>query len=80
MRLTDRIEPGVRLLLIEFVIPPGNDPFPGKHMDLLMLVGSRGGRERTSAEFGALLRSAGFRLTRIVPTDSGYGVVEAVPA
>ena len=74
------LAPGGRLLLIEFVIPPGNDPFPGKHMDLLMLVGSRGGRERTSAEFEALLRSAGFRLTRIVPTDSGYGVVEAVPA
>lgn len=71
---------GGRLLLVEFVLPEGNEPHPGKLMDVLMLVGTHGGRERTAAEFGALLARAGFRMTRIVPTESFYGVVEAVPA
>lgn len=74
------LAPSGRLLLIEFVIPPGNDPFPGKNMDLLMLVGSRGGRERTKEEFEALLQHAGFRLSRIAPTDAGYSILEAVAA
>jgi hypothetical protein len=69
-----------RLLLVEFVLPEGNEPHPGKLMDVLMLVGTHGGRERTAAEFGALLARAGFRMTRIVPTESFYAVVEAVPA
>jgi len=43
-----------------------------------MLTGL-GGQERTEAEYGELLREAGFRLNRIVPTDSHMSVVEAVP-
>jgi hypothetical protein len=71
---------GARLLLVEMVLPPGNAPHPGKMMDLLMLVGSHGGRERTEAEFKSLLARAGFTLNRIVRTPSPYSVVEALPA
>jgi len=67
-----------RLLLVEFVMPPGNDPFPGKLMDLLMLVGCRG-RERTEEEFRALLSAAGFRLTNTMATKFGYSVIEGRP-
>ena len=66
-----------RLLLIEAVIPPGNSPFFHKFMDLNMMV-MTGGRERTADEYGALLKSAGFKLTRIVPTSSELSVIEAV--
>ncbi len=39
-----------------------------------------GGQERTEAEYAELLGKAGFRLTRVVPTESAVSVVEAVPA
>jgi hypothetical protein len=70
--------PGARVLIIEQVIPPGNGPFPGKLLDLNMLVMTEGGRERTPADYAQLLESAGLRLERIVPTASAVSVVEAV--
>ena len=68
-----------KLLLVEMVIPPGNDPEFGKWLDIAMLVVT-GGCERTEGEYRDLLAAAGFRLTRIVPTQSPVSVIEAVPA
>jgi alkyl hydroperoxide reductase subunit AhpC/ubiquinone/menaquinone biosynthesis C-methylase UbiE len=73
------MNPGGRLLLIEMVLPTGNAPHPGKVLDMMMLVGP-GGQERTEQEYGKLLEKAGFRLTRVVPTESAVSVIEAVPA
>ncbi len=67
-----------KLLLVEMIIPPGNDPEFGKWLDIAMLVYS-GGCERTEREYRDLLTTAGFRLTRIVPTRSSASVIEAVP-
>ena len=67
------------LLLIEPVIPPGNERSFNKLLDLLMLVWHAGGRERTESEHRALLASAGFRLNRVIPTRAGVSIVEAVP-
>jgi len=72
------MKPDSRLLLIEMVLPSGNAPHPGKVLDMMMLVGP-GGQERTEQEYGKLLAKAGFRLTRVVPTESAVSVVEAVP-
>jgi alkyl hydroperoxide reductase subunit AhpC/SAM-dependent methyltransferase len=72
------MKPGGRLLLIEMVLPPGNAPHPGKLLDMVMLVGP-GGQERTAQEYDKLLGKAGFRLTRIVPTESAVSIIEAVP-
>lgn len=66
-----------RLLVIELVLPPGNDPSLGKLFDLLMLV-NLGGRERTEAEYRTLLAGAGFELTAVTPTPSLVSVVEGV--
>jgi hypothetical protein len=41
-----------------------------------MLV-TMGGKERTEAEYGALLAAAGFRLTGLVPTTSPLQIIEA---
>jgi hypothetical protein len=71
------MNPGGRVLLVEFVIRQGNDPSPGKLMDLLMLVGSHGGRERTEPEFTTLLAAAGFGPPSITTTKYGYSVIEA---
>lgn len=68
---------GARLLLVETVIAEGNAPHFGKLLDLEMLLFT-GGRERTEAEYRALLARAGFRLTRVVPTRSPLSIVEAV--
>ena len=70
--------PGGRVLILEQVIPPGNDPFPGKVADLNMLVMTEGGRERTPGEYALLLESAGLSLRRIHPTAAAMSLVEAV--
>lgn len=67
-----------RLLIIETVIPPGNDPCFAKLLDLTMLV-IPGGLERTREQYTALLTDAGFALTRVVPTTGGVDVIEAMP-
>lgn len=52
-----------RLLVVESVIPPGNDPNGAKWLDLLMLV--LGGRERTESEWQTLLEDAGFTIDAV---------------
>lgn len=66
------------LLLVEEVVPPGNDPHPSKLTDVEMLV-LASGRERTEAEYRALLFDSGFRLARVLPTRSSVSVIEALP-
>ena len=68
-----------RLLIVEWVLRPGDEPDPAKLLDLVMLV-MPGGQERTEEEYRALLARAGFTLTRVVPTASPASVVEAVPS
>ncbi len=70
--------PAGKLLLVELVIAPGNASDLGKFLDLHMLA-LLGGKERTAAEYRALLAEAGFTLTTIVPTQAGTSVVEAIP-
>ena len=68
-----------KLLLAEMVIPQGNEPHPGKMLDLEMLT-SPGGLERTEDEYASLFERADFRLNRIVPTKSPFSIIEAVKA
>jgi hypothetical protein len=64
-----------RLLVVETVVPPGNDWSFAKLLDLAMLV-IPGGEERTAAEYARLYQSAGFELTRIVATGADVSVIE----
>jgi hypothetical protein len=68
-----------RLLLIEAVVPPGDAPSHAKLLDLNMLV-LAGGRERTEAEYRALLAAAGLALRRVLPATAAMSVLEALPA
>ncbi len=68
-----------KVILLEMVVRPGNGPDLTKWVDLEMLM-MAGGRERTEAEFSALLAKAGLRLTRVVPTRSPVCVIESVKA
>ena len=67
-----------RLLIIERVIPSGNGPFVGKHVDITMLV-LTGGMERTELEYRRLIEAAGLKLSRVVPTATGSSIIETVP-
>jgi hypothetical protein len=71
------LPPHGRLLVVQEVLPPGNEPSVGKLLDVEMLL--IGGRERTEAEFRALYEGAGFTLTRIIPTCAVLHVIEGRP-
>jgi O-methyltransferase domain len=73
------IAPNGKLLLFELVLPEGAPAHLGMLVDLEMLV-TAGGKERTKAEYAALLSQAGFRLTRVIATPGPVSIVEADPA
>lgn len=66
-----------KVLVMDAVVKPPNQPDPAKWMDLNMLA-LLTGRERTETEFRELFARAGFRLTRIVPTPR-VSIVEGMP-
>jgi hypothetical protein len=68
-----------RLLLVEVVVPDDDAHCFSKLLDLNMMV-MTGGRERTRAEFAALLNTAGYSLSRIIPTLAPQSVLEAFPS
>ena len=72
----DAMRPGGRVLVVETVIPSGNEPCFGKWLDLMMLV--VGGRERTKEQYEKLFSATGLQLTRIFPTDHEVSVIEGV--
>jgi hypothetical protein len=72
-----------KLLIVEGVYPPRIDQSDESRgaaaNDVNMLV-CTGGRQRSEAEFRSLYEAAGFRLTRIVPTQTPVKVIEGVCA
>jgi hypothetical protein len=67
-----------RLLVVEPIIQPGNEPDPAKFSNLNMLV-MLGGQERTADDFERLYAEAGFRLSDIIRTGSLMAIIEGVP-
>ncbi len=78
-RCHQAMQPGGKVLLVERVIVTGNAPqVLVLESDVQMLVLSYGGRERTDAQYGALLSAAGFEVTRLIPVLPPFYVIEAV--
>jgi orsellinic acid C2-O-methyltransferase len=75
--------PDARLILVERIMPARAEESPAARSvfmgDMQMLV-LLGGRERTTEEFEALFQAAGLRLSRAIPTASGFHLIEALPA
>jgi hypothetical protein len=67
-----------RVLVIELVIPPGNEASLSKLYDIHMLV-LTGGRERREDEYRELFAAADLRLARVIPTGVPRSIIEAVP-
>ena len=63
-----------KLLLVERVIPPRNEPSEGKFGDIMMMV-TIDGVDRTESEFRTLFDESGFDLTRIIPTKSPMSII-----
>jgi 2-polyprenyl-3-methyl-5-hydroxy-6-metoxy-1,4-benzoquinol methylase len=73
------IRPDGTMLLIELILKPPNQPDFARFGDLQMLVVAPGGRERTQAEYGALLAEAGFSRARVIPTAGAMSIIESKP-
>jgi hypothetical protein len=67
-----------RLLVLEQVLPEGDEPSYAKVIDLIMLT-VVGGRERTQAEWDSLLRAGGFELVEVTMRPAA-SLIAAAPA
>ena len=72
-----------KLLIIDTIMPEGNEPFIGKFTDILMLALTHKGRIRTEEEFRKLLSSSGFDITDIIRSldpSNPFSIIEAIPS
>jgi hypothetical protein len=75
------IRPGSRVLLIERLLPERAEPNASVREALLgdvHMLAVLSGRERTERELAKLLNDSGFRLERVLSTDSPRAILEAV--
>lgn len=68
---------GAALLILESIIPEGNEPSIAKLLDLEVMV-MGGGKERTLEEFLFLFRKTGFTLNRIIPIGENEKLLECI--
>ena len=78
--MRDKLPTDGRVLVCEMVVTDEPGPTSAKVLDIMMLVITMGGKERTKDEFAELFASSGLRLNRVVPTEGPICVIEAVPA
>ena len=67
-----------RLLVVEAVVPEGNDFSPAKLGDIIMMI-FPDGMERTEAQYRQLFARAGFALHSVTPTETPVSVIEGRP-
>jgi SAM-dependent methyltransferase len=70
--------PRAKLLVVDIVDADAKKPKVAAFGDLNLLL-LFGGCQRTEAEFHVLFDSAGFTITRILPTQSHFKLIEATP-
>ena len=68
------------LLVVERLMPARVEDDPAAILADLHMLALTGGRERSEAEYRALLAAAGFTLTRVIPTRSRVSIIEGVRA
>jgi O-methyltransferase/methyltransferase family protein len=72
-----------KLLIIDMIIPEGNESTIAEFLDILMLAVSHSGRIRTEKEFHSLLAKCGFEITNIIRSQDSknfLNIIEAVPS
>jgi hypothetical protein len=73
----DALSSGERILVVEIIVPPGNEPSIAKLLDMEMMV-MTGGRERTVEEYRDLLEASGFTFSRVIPTKESVSIIEGI--
>jgi len=59
--------PTARVVVVDQLMPTHRNPHPAKDSDLMMLVLTGSGRERTEADFATLVGRAGYIVNRVLP-------------
>jgi hypothetical protein len=77
-KIHSAMAPGGKLIIVETTPEPDNKPSFGKLVDLIMMTGTDGGKERTREEFSELFSQSGFQLVKIIRTVAPFSVLEAV--
>jgi hypothetical protein len=72
--------PGARAIVVDSVMPDHDRADLSKQFDLLMLVLTGSGRERTRAEFDSLFAGAGLRVDRDITLPNLFHVFEVSAA
>jgi predicted transcriptional regulator len=67
-----------KLLIIETIINNDNKYSYGKMLDIMMLLGTKDGRERTLEEYKGILKDSGFAILKVVPTVSPFSLIECI--
>lgn len=70
---------GSRLLVVNSLIPEGNEPHPGKTVDALMMT-VLGGKGRTRREYEELLERSGFRVDEVIDASQHASLIAASSA
>jgi hypothetical protein len=76
-KIHSMMTPDGKLIILETLPAPDNKPSFGKLVDLVMMAGTDGGKERTVEEFSELLNLSGFKLARVIRTIAPVSVMEA---
>jgi len=69
---------GSKLLVIECIIKNDNRYSYGKMLDILMLLGTQNGRERTLEEYRNIFEKSGLVINKVIPTVSPFSLIECV--
>jgi DNA-binding MarR family transcriptional regulator len=68
-----------RVLIVEMPLPDDDSPHRGKDLDIRLLTLHPGGRERSQAQYGALLAEAGFLLAGMTELGREEYLITASP-
>jgi SAM-dependent methyltransferase len=71
---------GGRVVVLESVIEPGNNPSLIKWLDLMMMTVADGGKFRSEPDFPPLFADAGLRLNQVVRISDSVTLLEGVAA
>ena len=75
----EAMAPDGKVLVVDCVLPEGDEPHVGKFLDIEMLL-VPGGQERTRSQFETLFAAAGLRLTNVIPTATHLSIMEGLLA
>ncbi|MBW9117713.1 ubiquinone/menaquinone biosynthesis protein [Rhizobium cauense] len=68
-----------KVLVLETLVPAGDEPSQIKGIDVIMLAVT-GGLERTETQYAELFKAAGLRFERVIGTRGPISILEASPA